>query len=118
MERAGKPPISAAFQGLVALTLMRQEVGAGRPQKRSEAAARGVRAGQVAPFEQIGEEPLNEVAGIVGAKPPPAHERVQGIPVIAAEPLEGGRASGSDGSPACVKPGSSKLSGSGPNRGS
>ena len=73
---------------------------AGSPQKRSEAAAGLCRPGRA--VEQIGEEPLNEVAGIVGPEPPPAHERVQGIPVIAAQPLEGVPASGSDRSPACA----------------
>ncbi len=44
---------SAAFQGSVALAMVRQEVGTGSPQKGSEAAPLSVRAGQVAPLEQI-----------------------------------------------------------------
>ena len=79
---------SSSLHSAVMIASMGQEVATGGSEKRTEPATRRVRFRQVATLDQIGQKPLNEVAGLLSIKPLTAGKGIERIPVIAAQSLQ------------------------------
>jgi hypothetical protein len=60
------PPAAASLEGPIVLAAVGQVVAAAGPEEGTEPASLPVGGSQVPPLDQIGEEALNEVAGVVG----------------------------------------------------
>jgi hypothetical protein len=84
VDRDGRSP-SAPLERPVMIAAMGQEVVASGPEERPEPAPRRVGLRQVAPLDQVGEEPRDEVAGLFAIDTQTSGEGGERIPVIAAE---------------------------------
>jgi hypothetical protein len=88
-----RPP-PAAPGGAVVVAAVGQIVGARGPQEGAEPAPRLIEPCQVAAPQQVGEEALDQVLGLVGRVAAAAGKGVEGEPVVAAEPLQRGAGRG------------------------
>src|SRR5271157_174441 len=75
---------SSSLHSTVMIASVGQEVATGGSEKRAEPATSGVGFRQVATLNQVGQKPLNEVAGLLSIKPLTTGEGIEGIPIIAA----------------------------------
>jgi hypothetical protein len=81
-------PAATTNRGTVAVARVRKVVSACGAQEGSKSPAMRIGNRQVAALDQICQETLHQVGGIMLSDAAPAHEGVEGIPVVAAEPLE------------------------------
>ena len=79
---------ASSLESAVMIASVGQEVATGGSEKRAEPATSRVGFGQVATLDQIGEKPLNEVAGLVSIEPLTTGKGIERIPVIAAQSLQ------------------------------
>ncbi len=84
--------ITAPFDGRLSTPLAGEEVLHGGEQEAAESSACGVGCAQVVFLEQLGEERLGEVAGVLDLISASTHIGVQRIPVVRAQ--RGERAAG------------------------
>ncbi len=83
-------PASAPLQGPRLLPLLRGEVAERGDEEGPEAAPLPVGLGEDVLLEELREEALHEVAGVVGRRPPAPLEGVERVPVAGAEGLQRG----------------------------
>ena len=79
---------AAAFGGPIVVATIGQVVLAGRPEERAEPALRLVQARQVAAFEKVGEEALDDILGLIRRTTMTPDKGVEREPVIAAQLLQ------------------------------
>ena len=80
--------LSAALRGPVVIAAIGQVVLAGGPQEGAEPALRAIEIRQITPLQQVGEEALDDILGLMRRTAAATDEGVEGEPVIAAQFLK------------------------------